>query len=73
MQWATPPGRGQPNSHGGMGPVHVFALYPAPGKLTGGADTGAGGMALLAPWEVHWEPIVGNHKTGPGSMSEPGH
>ncbi len=36
-----------PNSHGGMGLVHVIALDPVTGKLTGGADTGAGGMALL--------------------------
>ena len=38
-----------PSSHGGMGLVHVIALDGATGKLTGGADTGAGGMALLAP------------------------
>jgi len=38
-----------PNSHGGMGLVHVIALDPATGKLAGGADTGAGGMALVAP------------------------
>ena len=31
-----------PNSHGGMGLVHVIALDPETGKLTGGADTGAG-------------------------------
>ena len=36
-----------PNSHGGMGLVHVIALDPATGKLAGGADTGAGGMALM--------------------------
>jgi gamma-glutamyltranspeptidase/glutathione hydrolase len=33
-------------SHGGMGLVHVIALDGATGKLAGGADTGAGGMAL---------------------------
>ena len=35
-----------PSSHGGMGLVHVIALDPATGKLAGGADAGAGGMAL---------------------------
>jgi len=35
-----------PASHGGMGLVHVIALDGASGELTGGADTGAGGMAL---------------------------
>ncbi len=34
------------SSHGGMGLVHVIALEPATGRLAGGADTGAGGMAL---------------------------
>jgi gamma-glutamyltranspeptidase/glutathione hydrolase len=38
-----------PNSHGGMGLVHVIALDPDTGRLAGGADAGAGGMALLAP------------------------
>jgi gamma-glutamyltranspeptidase/glutathione hydrolase len=38
-----------PNSHGGMGLVHVIALDPDTGRPSGGADAGAGGMALLAP------------------------
>ena len=38
-----------PNSHGGMGLVHVIALDPAAGMLAGGADAGAGGMAMLVP------------------------
>jgi len=38
-----------PSSHGGMGLVHVIALDPATGRLAGGADTGAGGMALMVP------------------------
>ena len=37
-----------PSSHGGMGLVHVIALDGAMGTLVGGADTGAGGMALRA-------------------------
>jgi gamma-glutamyltranspeptidase/glutathione hydrolase len=36
-----------PWSHGGMGLVHVIALDRATGGLAGGADTGAGGMAVL--------------------------
>jgi gamma-glutamyltranspeptidase/glutathione hydrolase len=35
-----------PQSHGGMGLVHVITADPATVKLAGGADTGAGGMAL---------------------------
>ena len=35
-----------PNSHGGIGLVHVIALDGATGELAGGADAGAGGMAL---------------------------
>ena len=31
-----------------MGLVHVIVLDPATGELAGGADTGAGGMALMA-------------------------
>jgi len=32
-----------------MGLVHVIALDGATGQLAGGADTGAGGMALRVP------------------------
>jgi gamma-glutamyltranspeptidase/glutathione hydrolase len=33
-------------SHGGLALVHAIAMDPATGALSGGADTGAGGMAL---------------------------
>jgi gamma-glutamyltranspeptidase / glutathione hydrolase len=36
-----------PESHGGHGLVHAIAIDPASGRLTGAADSGAGGMALL--------------------------
>lgn len=35
-----------PYSHGSFGLVHAIARDPASGRLSGGADTGAGGMAL---------------------------
>jgi gamma-glutamyltranspeptidase/glutathione hydrolase len=35
-----------PISHGGFALVHAVAVDPETGRLTGGADTGAGGMAL---------------------------
>lgn len=35
-----------PQSHGGLALVHAAHLDPQTGKLTGAADTGAGGMAL---------------------------
>jgi gamma-glutamyltranspeptidase/glutathione hydrolase len=35
-----------PFSHGGLALVHAIAIDPATGEVTGGADTGAGGMAL---------------------------
>lgn len=34
-------------SHGGMGLIHAIAIDPRSGRLTGAADTGADGMALL--------------------------
>lgn len=34
-------------SHGGLGLVHAIALHPCTGALSGAADTGAGGMALI--------------------------
>ncbi|MEO2004668.1 MAG: gamma-glutamyltransferase, partial [Candidatus Poribacteria bacterium] len=33
-------------SHGGLGLVHAVTVDPATGELAGGADTGAGGMAM---------------------------
>jgi gamma-glutamyltranspeptidase/glutathione hydrolase len=38
-----------PFSHGGFALVHAITLDPQTGRLQGGADTGADGMALLAP------------------------
>jgi gamma-glutamyltranspeptidase/glutathione hydrolase len=38
-----------PQSHGGMALVHAICIDPKTSKLTGGADTGADGMALLVP------------------------
>jgi gamma-glutamyltranspeptidase/glutathione hydrolase len=35
-----------PQSHGGLALVHAITIDPVTGKLAGGADTGAGGMAL---------------------------
>ncbi|MBC7237614.1 MAG: gamma-glutamyltransferase, partial [Chloroflexi bacterium] len=35
-----------PQSHGGLALVHAIALDPMTGRVTGAADTGAGGMAL---------------------------
>jgi gamma-glutamyltranspeptidase / glutathione hydrolase len=35
-----------PMSHGGIGRVHAIAIDPISGALSGGADTGADGMAL---------------------------
>jgi len=35
-----------PQSHGGLALVHAIHIDPDTGALTGGADTGAGGMAL---------------------------
>ena len=35
-----------PESHGGIALVHAIKIDPQTGKLEGGADTGAGGMAL---------------------------
>jgi gamma-glutamyltranspeptidase/glutathione hydrolase len=35
-----------PQSHGGLALVHAITIDPATGKLAGGADAGAGGMAL---------------------------
>jgi gamma-glutamyltranspeptidase/glutathione hydrolase len=32
--------------HGGFALVHAIAIDPASGRLTGGADTGAAGMAI---------------------------
>jgi gamma-glutamyltranspeptidase / glutathione hydrolase len=36
-----------PQSHGGFGLVHAITLDPITGKLAGGADSGAEGMALI--------------------------
>jgi gamma-glutamyltranspeptidase/glutathione hydrolase len=36
-----------PQSHGGFGLVHAITIDPKSGKLAGGADTGADGMALI--------------------------
>ncbi|MSP12156.1 MAG: gamma-glutamyltransferase [Chloroflexi bacterium] len=36
-----------PQSHGGLAHVHAIAIDPQTGALSGGADTGSGGMALL--------------------------
>jgi gamma-glutamyltranspeptidase/glutathione hydrolase len=36
-----------PQSHGGFGLVHAITIDPASGKLAGGADSGADGMALI--------------------------
>ena len=36
-----------PQSHGAFGLVHAITIDPLTGKLAGGADTGADGMALL--------------------------
>ena len=33
-------------SHGGLGLVHAITIDPVTGELAGGADTGAGGMAM---------------------------
>lgn len=38
-----------PQSHGGFALVHAIEIDPATGALTGGADTGADGMALHIP------------------------
>jgi gamma-glutamyltranspeptidase/glutathione hydrolase len=38
-----------PRSHGGLALVHAVAINPESGELTGAADTGADGMALLVP------------------------
>ncbi len=35
-----------PTSHGGFALVHAIGIDPQTGRLSGGADTGAGGMAL---------------------------
>ncbi len=35
-----------PQSHGGLALVHAIAIDPETGRLSGGADTGSGGMAL---------------------------
>jgi gamma-glutamyltranspeptidase/glutathione hydrolase len=35
-----------PYSHGGLALVHAIAIDPRTGRLSGGADTGGGGMAL---------------------------
>jgi gamma-glutamyltranspeptidase/glutathione hydrolase len=35
-----------PYSHGGLALVHAIAIDPKTGELSGGADTGSGGMAL---------------------------
>ena len=35
-----------PQSHGGLALVHAIAIDERTGRLSGGADTGAGGMAL---------------------------
>jgi gamma-glutamyltranspeptidase/glutathione hydrolase len=43
------PIRRLPHSHGGLALVHAIGIDAATGELTGGADTGAGGMALLVP------------------------
>ena len=40
------PIRRLPQSHGGLALVHAIAIDPATGELSGGADTGSGGMAL---------------------------
>jgi gamma-glutamyltranspeptidase/glutathione hydrolase len=36
-----------PQSHGGFGLVHAITIDPVSGKLAGGADSGADGMALI--------------------------
>lgn len=36
-----------PQSHGGFGLVHAITIDPQTGKMAGGADTGADGMALI--------------------------
>ncbi len=38
-----------PRSHGGLALVHAVAIDPQTGELSGAADTGADGMALLVP------------------------
>ena len=38
-----------PRSHGGLALVHAVAIDPVTGELSGAADTGADGMALLVP------------------------
>ena len=40
------PIRRLPQSHGGLALVHAIAVDPRTGDLSGGADTGSGGMAL---------------------------
>jgi gamma-glutamyltranspeptidase/glutathione hydrolase len=40
------PIRRLPQSHGGLALVHAIAIDPQMGELSGGADTGSGGMAL---------------------------
>jgi hypothetical protein len=40
------PVRRLPQSHGGLALVHAIAIDPRTGDLSGGADTGSGGMAL---------------------------
>ena len=43
---AKHPIRRLPQSHGGLALVHAIAIDPQTGALSGGADTGSGGMAL---------------------------
>jgi len=40
------PIRRLPYSHGGLALVHAIGIDPASGRVSGGADTGSGGMAL---------------------------
>jgi gamma-glutamyltranspeptidase/glutathione hydrolase len=40
------PVRRLPQSHGGLALVHAIAIDPQTGQLSGGADTGSGGMPL---------------------------
>jgi len=40
------PVRRLPQSHGGLALVHAIAIDPQTGELSGGADTGSGGMPL---------------------------
>jgi gamma-glutamyltranspeptidase/glutathione hydrolase len=43
----TYPIRRLPQSHGGLALVHAVSIDPQTGALSGGADTGSGGMPLL--------------------------